>query len=156
MSAEGGVNGVAGAMKSSSDGWSRKCARLVGALVLFGAVAAGCAHKVPLQPSLTQASAAEGEVTVIDKRYGIRVVKLEIADLQQPATFSPAAQAYVVWARKPGAETQNVGALRLKNNAGVLEAVAPYDRFQLFVTAESSENVQSPSNRPLFAANVDL
>ena len=114
---------------------------------------AGCAHRIPLEAG-TGGHGTNGRVTVVDRDYGTRVVKLRIEALVAPESTAPGARVYVAWAQCDGIATQNLGALRLLREGGELEAVVPSSRFRLVVTAEASEDAEAPSTQPLFSADV--
>jgi len=123
------------------------------AALVAAAAGAGCAHRIPLE-SGPGGYGSNGRVTVVDRHYGIRVVKVQIDALVDPRKVAPLARTYVVWASQWGLAVENVGAMHMRADRGVLEAVAPSGKFHLFVTAETSADATAPSNRPIFFANV--
>lgn len=131
--------------------WGTRTALLT--LLLAAAGALGCAHQVPLRPSRAL-SDAEGRLTLIEKKHGIRVVRVDVEDIGELNERTSNPGAYVVWAAADGEPLRSVGVLRVREDRGVLEAVAPRQRFQLFVTAESSAAVPAPAGQPVFFADV--
>jgi hypothetical protein len=124
------------------------------ALAVGVAALGGCAHRVPLQPE-SGCGAAIGRLTVIEKDYGIRVVSLQVRELDK-AQVGPGARTFVVWARAGADDLTNMGALTVREDGeAVLEALAPpAAEFQLFVTAEPTADVTTPSEARLFSASV--
>jgi hypothetical protein len=129
-----------------------------GVLLLLLSMAAttvvGCAEAVVLQPKVA-AGECQGSLTVIKKKHGIRVLKIAVDDIPalNRATANPSA--YVVWARSGNDPIHSIGTLRIRDDRGVLETLAPPSRsFRLYVTAESSGTVQAPAGREVFVADV--
>ena len=114
---------------------------------------AGCASvNLSTTPSMP---AAEGHARYsITANDNTRIV-LKVKHLAQPAKLTPPASNYVVWTRATkDAPPQNIGALIVDNDLnGELNGETPLHNFELFVTAEASGQVQTPSGQPLLWTN---
>ena len=95
--------------------------------------------------------AAEGSVKFGKARNDNTSVSLSVKHLAHPKKLSPPANNYIVWLR-PGkdAAAQNIGALTVdKKLTGKLDTVTALHSFDLFITAEASGQVQTPTGSPL-------
>ncbi len=95
--------------------------------------------------------ASEGNVRFAAASNDNTSIELTVKHLAHPEKLTPPASTYVVWTRTTkDAPPQNIGALSVdKNLIGTLTTVSPLHRFELFVTAEGSGQVQQPSGPPL-------
>jgi hypothetical protein len=90
--------------------------------------------------------AAEGRAIVEHDRNKNIQVTLEVRHLAQPQSLAPAKGTYVVWIQPEGQAASNVGVLRVNEELkGDFRTTTPYKKFDLFVTAEDSPTVSSPS-----------
>lgn len=103
--------------------------------------------------------AAEAELA-LSERGPNTGISLEVQHLAMPQDVDGRASAYVGWVRpldRQGAP-QNVGALRRNKDGNHLEAsldtVTPFETFELFVTAEPTENAVSPGGPRVLWATV--
>ena len=114
---------------------------------------AGCAGvSLSTTPSMPAAEGhARYSVTANDNTH----IVLKVKHLAQPAKLTPPAATYVVWTRTTkDAPPQNIGALIVDNNLnGELDGETPLHSFELFVTAEASGQVQTPSGQSLLWTN---
>ncbi len=101
--------------------------------------------------------AAEGSVMVAKADNDNTALEVRVRHLASPEKIAPEATTYVVWARASGADVvQNLGALKVdKDLQGTLKTVTPLRTFDVFITAESSPTVQSPSSDGLLIASVE-
>lgn len=99
----------------------------------------------------TAIPAAEGTVKFGKARNDNTRIDLTVKHLADPAKLTPPANNYVVWLRPDkDAPAQNIGALIVdKNLTGKLDTVTALRRFDLFITAEGSGQVQEPTGQPL-------
>jgi hypothetical protein len=99
--------------------------------------------------------AASGKVSWDKDDNGNLKVHLEVKHLAQPSTLTPARQTYVVWIQPRGKDPENQGQLRVNNDLnGDLQTRTPYRAFDIFVTAEDSPTVTTPSGPQLLKATV--
>jgi len=99
--------------------------------------------------------AAVGKVKVAEEKDGNSKVKVEVDHLAPPSSVDEDASAYVVWLKPDSGAAQNVGVLTVdKDRKGKLETKTAFKTFQVFVTAEESANVTSPSQSTLMATKV--
>lgn len=107
--------------------------------------------------SSPRVAAAEGSVTVSDAGNNNTGVDLNIKHLARPQRVDPSASTYIVWA-KPLSDygrPQSLGALNVDQELNAkLSTTTPFRDFELFVTAESSPQVQDPRGERLLWATV--
>lgn len=128
-------------------------------IVLSAAVGAGFLSGCALLsgdpgPRLNASSvipAAEGYAKFGSASNGNTSIDLTVKHLADPQKLTPPANNYVVWLRAgKDATAQNIGALTVdKELVGRLTTVTALRTFELFVTAESSGQVQQPTGQPL-------
>jgi hypothetical protein len=115
---------------------------------------AGCANRVnlvntPLVP------AADGRLTISTDRNDNTKVKLEVKHLAPPSALTPPQETYVVWTRSEDGSPQKQAVLQVGDNRqGEIEFITPAANFEVVVTAESSPDVQFPSNMVAFTSEV--
>lgn len=101
--------------------------------------------------------AAQGQLKIKDAGNNNTGIELRVQHLANPYKIDPGATTFMVWA-KPFAETSRVhplGALSVdKDLSAALDATTPLKNFELFVTAESSSQVQEPQGERLLWATV--
>ena len=95
--------------------------------------------------------AAEGHAKFGSAPNGNTSIDLTVKHLADPQKLTPPANNYVVWLRaSKDAAAQNIGALTVdKDLVGRLTTVTGLHTFDLFVTAETSGQVQRPAGQPL-------
>lgn len=126
---------------------SAGCAALF-ALLLAGSVATAHAGTTLPLGSSSEVPSAQGKVRLKNTKNGNVEIRVEVKHLAPPGRISPGATVFVVWARglAPGAEAQNLGALRVdKNLNGKIRAVTAMSSFDLFITCEQSQTVTFPA-----------
>lgn len=101
--------------------------------------------------------AAQGQLKIKDAGNNNTGIELRVQHLANPYKIDPGATTFMVWA-KPTAETSRVhplGALTVnKDLSAELNATTPLKNFELFVTAESSSQLQEPQGDRLLWATV--
>jgi hypothetical protein len=115
-------------------------------------LAAGCASSEERHLSSDPAvPAAEGRARFGTAKNDNVSIDLVVKHLAPPEKLSPPAANYVVWLQpSKSVAPQNIGALKVdKDLTGSLETVTPQHRFDLFITAEGSGQVQSPAGKQL-------
>lgn len=118
-------------------------------VLLLAAVLAACAGGGPLRSS-PAIGGAEGTARFTRADDGNVVVDITVEHLRDPERLEPAAWAYVAWARGESGVPLNLGPLAVsRDREGRLKAVTQLRRFELFVTAEPSSDVERPSGEPL-------
>jgi len=124
------------------------------------AAASGCAlfssGVSPMSTSPTN-PAAQGQVKFKKATNDNTSIDLEVKHLADPQKLTPPAQNYVVWTRaNKDAAPQNIGALSVDDDlTGTLKTVTPLHSFELFISAESSGQVQTPTGVPLLWTNYN-
>ena len=121
-------------------------------LLLTGVVTmASATVTLPLGNS-SQVPAASGQVHLKHTKNGNVEIKLTVKHLAPAGRITPGANVFVVWARglEPGAEAQNLGALKTdKNLNGKLTAGTAMSSFDLFITCEQSQTATFPASPEL-------
>lgn len=100
--------------------------------------------------------AASGEIAVqTDKSNGNMKVDIKVDHLAQPANLTPPENAYVVWIRPSGEEAHKQGSLGVdKDLKGELRVITNSKNFDVFITAEQSGSVTTPSGVQILQAHV--
>jgi len=115
----------------------------------------GCSSPTHLTTS-REVPAARGTVKTNLTENGNTRVELEVKHLANPQDIKPQANTFVVWASpRTGESPQNLGALQVDQNLnGKIQTSTPLQSFQLFITAEASPYVKSPSGDKLLWTDV--
>jgi hypothetical protein len=112
------------------------------------------AKDVPLNNDST-VPGATGKVAVGKDKNGNVKFTVEVRHLAQPASLTPAKEVYVVWVQARDGQPENVGKLEVnKNLEGKLEAPTSHQQFDVFITGEDAQNVQTPSGPQLLHGTV--
>ena len=122
------------------------------ALLLTGVMASASAALTLKCERSSQIPAAEGKVKLKTTRNGNVEIKLNVKHLAPPGRITPGASVFVVWSRglEPGAEAQNLGALKVdKNLNGKLTADTAMASFDLFITCEQAQTATFPAGPEL-------
>lgn len=101
--------------------------------------------------------AARGTYHVAKTNNGNTKVSVTVAHLAEPAKISSEATTFMVWAQptQTGGVAQPLGRLQIgKDLNGSIEVMTPQQNFQLFVTAEVSPDISSPSGDRLLWADI--
>lgn len=118
---------------------------------------AGIQAKTVTLAASEQIPAAQGQVRVKDAGNNNTQIDLSINHLAPPQKIDAQATTFMVWA-KPSSElrrAQPLGALVVdKDLQGKLTATTPYRNFEVFVTAETSSQVEDPSGDRLLWGTV--
>ncbi len=125
--------------------------------VICSLAVVGCATTQTMN-SHSNLPQAKGEVWVKPEQNGNSAVHVTVKNLQEPVTMEPNASTYVVWAQSSESSlAQNLGALKVDNkNEADLRTVTPFQKFDLFITAEPLATVQYPTgDRALWTSVKD-
>lgn len=118
--------------------------------------AAGPGSSTELATS-SRVPAAQGQLKISDAGNNNTGVELRVKHLATPTKIDRSATTFMVWA-KPFAETARVhplGALTVNDDLSAqLNATTPLKNFEVFITAESSSQVQEPQGERLLWATV--
>lgn len=113
-------------------------------VMLAGAFA--LAEEVKMRSAETN-PAAEGRVKFNHDRNGNTLFDIKVAHLARPDRLTPAKSDYVVWVQRPGEGPQNLGVLKVNENLqGSFHGTTPYQKFDVFVTAEDNPKADTPSS----------
>jgi hypothetical protein len=128
--------------------WNPRAAILLTALALTSGCATGEERSFSTSPAIP---AAEGSVRFSKTKNDNVAINLTVKHLANPEKLTPPAANYVVWIRaNRTAAPQSIGALKVdKDRSGVLDTETPMHSFEIFITAEGSGQVMSPSGQPL-------
>jgi hypothetical protein len=100
--------------------------------------------------------AATGTVKVEKaKDNGNMKLEIKVDHLARPSSLTPSANNYLVWIRPNGGEAFKQGAIGVnKNLSGELKLETVSKDFDVFITAEQSDSVTSPSSVEVLRAHV--
>lgn len=111
------------------------------------------AKKIKLQPA-TIVPGATGEVKTGKDNNGNTKFNLKVKYLAQPEQLSPPKSVYVVWIQVKEGSPVSQGALKVSDKReGEFETTTPEKQVDLWMTAEDSATVQSPSGPEVLRAN---
>lgn len=104
-----------------------------------------------------QVPAASGTVKVTrDKDNGNTAFDIKVRHLALPSSLADPASVYLVWVQPRGAAPVKQGALGVdKNLNGEFKSVTVSKEFDLFVTAEQSENISEPSGPKVLRVHIN-
>ena len=133
--------------------------RLFGLLAVVVSLVSGCAtYDGPMQTA-PELLTAKAELEVKKVQNNSQKIEIEIEHLAPAEKVQPGATVFVVWAQPlipEGAPAQNIGAFVVDSELEAdLVAMTPYAKFDVFVTAETTRTVVSPSGMRLLWARVD-
>lgn len=100
---------------------------------------------------------AEGTVTARDAGNNNTAVEVQVKHLARPQRIDPGASTYVVWARPLNdfGRAQSLGALSVDQElTGRLSTTTAFRDFEVFITAESSPQIQDPRGERLLWTTV--
>jgi hypothetical protein len=102
--------------------------------------------------------AAAGIVKVQrDKDSGNTKLDIRVWHLANPSRLTPSATNYIVWVRPRDGAAVKQGAIRVdKNQKGEVKLVTMAKDFEVFITAEQSENADVPSDFQVLRADVTI
>jgi hypothetical protein len=130
------------------------------ALIATGLAVLSCGG--PKQLQLTSSSdipAGESTAKLSTTNDGNTKIDLMVKHLASPERVARDATVYVVWVRgnDTHAEPQNLGALKVDDNLnGDISVMTPLREFDLYVTAEPSQQTTTPSGKALFYTTVTM
>ena len=119
-----------------------------GCATFGGGGVGGAARSLSSDPTMP---AAEGQAKFSMGTNDNTAIDVNVKHLAQPEKLTPPASTYVVWTQaKPNEAPQNIGQLKVdKDLSGTIQTVTPLHSFDLFITAEGSGQVQSPTGKHL-------
>ena len=121
------------------------------ALLLF---LPACAKRIHLTPA-TSVPAATATAEITHDSNGNTVIKLDVKHLARPENLTPPESVYVVWIQPRDAAPIKEGQLQVNNDLSAhLRTPTTYKTFRLFVTAEPSAEVTSPSGQQVLSQEV--
>lgn len=122
--------------------------------LVLAALAGLCGCSRPQLIKSPDLPGAEGRIAFRKTRDARTSIELEVKRLTQPEELLPPGYLYVAWVRADAeARPLNMGALELdKDLNGKLRALTHLKRFEVFVTAESSLEIDDPTGLPLLWA----
>jgi hypothetical protein len=108
---------------------------------------------------MTSATSVPGATGVVKvekaKDNGNMKLDIKVDHLARPGSLTPSASSYLVWIRPNGGEAFKQGAIGVdKNLKGELKLETVSKDFDVFITAEQSDSVTSPSSVEVLSAHV--
>jgi hypothetical protein len=99
--------------------------------------------------------AAVGKAHLNKEKNGNLKLKVEVYHLARPSALTPSRQTYVVWTQARGKDPQNQGVLKVNDKLeGSFEDTVSNQDFDVFITAEDSPTVQTPSEPKLLKGSM--
>ena len=125
------------------------------AMLAIWPLGSGKEYRMTAEP---QVPAASGSVKVTrDKDNGNTAFDIKVHHLALPASLTPPASVYLVWVQPRDAAAVKQGALRVdKDLKGEFKSVTVSKEFDLFITAEQTENVAAPSGTKVLQAHINV
>jgi len=127
---------------------------------VVGCVTEGPANSAPVNQKMSsnkQLSPVEGSLTVSTTPFNSNLIDLTVKNMSRPNKINPRAKAYVVWEVPSGAKMkpQSIGILTPDkfSNARLMTAT-PFKQFDLFITAEATNNPVAPTGQKLLWTSV--
>src|SRR5690242_1196466 len=112
------------------------------------------AEDINLRPSAA-VPGAQGRLSVGHDSNGNSSVKIQVNHLAQPNSLTPPATNYVVWIQPENRPAEPAGVLQVgKDLNGELTTTTPYQKFDIFITAESAPNPATPSGSEVMRGMV--
>jgi hypothetical protein len=122
-----------------------KRATLVAFACLLSLALLSWADDMNLRPSAA-VPGAQGRLNVEHDKNGNSSLKIQVSHLAQPSSLSPPATDYVVWIQPEGRAAEAAGVLQVgKDLNGELTTTTPYQKFDVFITAENSPHPEAPT-----------
>ena len=111
------------------------------------------------QYHMTAANGVPGAAGIVrvqkDKNNGNTKLNIKVEHLANPASLTPSENVYIVWVQPGGEAPMKQGAIGVdKNLRGELNVVTTSKDFDVFVTAEQSGSVSTPSGLTVLQAHV--
>jgi|SRR5580698_3900096 hypothetical protein len=129
----------------------------IATLALLAAWPFATAKEFPMTAA-TSVPGATGTVKA-DKAKDNGNIKLDIKvdHLARPSSLTPSADSYLVWIRPNGGDVFKQGAIGVdKNLNGELKLETVSKDFDVFITAEQSDSVTSPSSVEVLRTHVSM
>lgn len=112
------------------------------------------ANHVRLTPATT-VPAATARAEVSQDKNGNTLVDLKVEHLAPPQNLTPSKSVYVVWIQPRGAAPIKQGQLKVNDKLnGEFKTPTSYKVFKIFVTAENSASVSSPSGQEVLRQEI--
>jgi hypothetical protein len=123
---------------------------VVGLILMLGA----CAKHVRLTPATT-VPAATAKADITHDSNGNTIINLDVKHLAKPENLTPPASVYIVWVQPRDGAPIKQGQLQVNDDLSAhFKSPTTYKTFRLFVTAEQSANVTSPSGQQVLSQEV--
>src|SRR5579884_1892808 len=114
----------------------------------------GCAKHVHLMPAIS-VPAATAKADLTHDSNGNTLISLDVKHLAKPENLTPPASVYVVWVQPRDAAPIKQGQLQVNDDLSAhFKTPTTYKTFRLFVTAEQSASVTSPSGQQVISQDV--
>ena len=114
----------------------------------------GCEKQIHLTPATT-VPAASAIADVSHDGNGNTIVDLKVKHLAKPENLTPSKAVYMVWIRPRGAAPIPQGQLKVNDNLEAeFRTPTTYKSFEIFVTAEDSASVSSPSGQEVLHQDI--
>jgi hypothetical protein len=121
-------------------------------LIMIAMSFTSCAKKVAFRTS-TIVPAARGDVKIQRDDNKNYLIKIELENLAEVERLEPSKKAYVVWMETDDSVAKNIGQIQSDSKflssklKASFETVTPVKPTKIYITAEDSADVESPSNQ---------
>ena len=113
-----------------------------------------CAKHIHLTPATT-VPAATAKADISHDSNGNALIKLDVKHLARPENLTPPASVYIVWVQPRDGEPIKQGQLQVNDDLSAhFTSPTTYKTFRLFVTAEQSASVTTPSGQQVLSQDV--
>ncbi len=116
----------------------------------------GGGTKVQMTPNAGQTPAAQGTITVTHGSNDNTRIDTKVQNLATPSSLKQPAEVYVEWIEPNGQAPKNEGQIVIGNDRkGELKTETPYKHFKVFITAQKTATVTSPTGPHVLTATVN-
>lgn len=125
-------------------------------LAIFGLLllSTACAKHIHLTPATT-VPAATAKADITHDSNGNTLIKLDVKHLARPENLTPPASVYIVWVQPRDGAAIKQGQLQVSDDLSAhFTSPTTYKTFKLFVTAEQSVSVTSPSGQQVLSQDI--
>ena len=127
---------------------------LVSILLLLAMASVAWADDIHMVPG-PGTPAAVGTVSVDHDHNGNVELDVRVHHLADPGSLDPGKTTYVVWVKPPDRPPEPLGVMKVdKDLNGELKAKTPYQKFDVFITAENTPRPAQPSGPEVLHATV--
>lgn len=122
-------------------------------VLLMAVLVSACSQKITF-PTSSVLPAADAVLKIDEDKAGNYELELEVENMAKADRLTPPRRTYVVWMNSANHGVMNLGSLRISGkNKGSLTTVTPYKPTRVFITAEDTQSVISPSTQVVLSTD---